>query len=72
MRGRLDVKNLLGMEDTKKKLFSRGMRVEGWFRRREVECECDYRGVTTKPKQTENEELNAKNQTVVHDSRKRQ
>ena len=27
------------------------------------------RGVTTKPKQTENEELNAKNQTVVHDSK---
>ena len=41
MRGRLavkNVKNVLGME---KKTLSRGMRVEGWFRRREVESECD-------------------------------
>ena len=60
MRGRLAVKNVLGWR-TPNKTFGERCELKGWFfRRREVECECDYRGVTTKPKQTENEELNAK------------
>ena len=72
MRGRLDVKNVLGMEDTKKNFLAEGCELRDGLGGERWNASVTDRGVTTKPKQTENEELNAKNQTVVHDSRKRQ
>ena len=69
MRGRLAGKNVLGW---KKILLAEGCELRDGLGGERWNASVTDRGVTTKPKQTENEELNAKNQTVVHDSRKRQ